>query len=50
MGQMIKKIISISIFVLLLQVSTANAGTTGSEELKGNDSQNTASECFEEFQ
>ena len=49
MGQMIKKIISVSIFVLLLQVSTANAGTTGSEELKGNDSQNTASECFEGF-
>ena len=46
---MIKKIISISIFVLLLQVSTANAGTTGSEELKGNDSQNTANECFEGF-
>ena len=49
MSLMIRKIISISIFVLLLQVSTANAGTTGSEELKSTDSQNTADECFEGF-
>ena len=49
MRQMIRKIIYISIFVLLLQVSAANAGTTGSEELKGNDSPNTANECFEGF-
>ena len=46
---MIRKIIYISIFALLLQTSAVNAGTTGSEELKSSDSQNTADECFEGF-
>ena len=49
MGEIIRKIIYISIFTLLLQVSTVNAGSTGSEELKANKSANTASECFEGF-
>ena len=46
---MIKKIIYISVFALLLQTSFVNAGTEGSEEIKGNKSQNTANECFEGF-
>jgi len=46
---MIRKIIYISIFALFLQTSLVMAGTTGSEELKGADSQNTANECFEGF-
>ena len=46
---MIRKIIYISIFALLLQVNVANAGTSGSEELKSADSRNTADECFESF-
>jgi phospholipid-binding lipoprotein MlaA len=44
---MIRRIIYISIFALLLQTNVVSAGTTGSEELKGSDSQDTASECFE---
>ena len=46
---MIRKIIYISIFAVLLQVNVANAGTSGSEELKSADSRNTADECFESF-
>ena len=46
---MIKKLIYISIFLLSIQASIANAGTTGSEELKGSSSQDTANECFEGF-
>ena len=46
---MIKKIIYISVFAFLLQTSFVNAGTEGSEEIKGNKSQNTANECFEGF-
>ena len=46
---MIRKIICISFFAFLLQTSIVNAGTTGSEELKGSGSQNTANECFEGF-
>ena len=46
---MIRKIIYISIFALLLQVNVANAGASGSEELKSADSRNTADECFESF-
>ena len=46
---MIRKIICISFFAFLLQTSIVNAGTTGSEELKGSGSQNVASECFEGF-
>ena len=46
---MIRRIIYISIFALLLQTNVVSAGTTGSEELKGSDSQYTASECFEGF-
>ena len=46
---MIRKIIYISIFALLLQTNVVSAGTTGSEELKGSGSQDTASECFEGF-
>ena len=46
---MIRKIIYISIFTYLLQMGSLNAGTTGSEELKGSSSQNTPGECFEGF-
>ena len=46
---MIRKLILISIFALLLQTSSADAVTTGSEELKGSGSQSTVSECFEGF-
>ena len=44
---MIRKIVYISIFALLLQSSQVFAGSTGSEDLKSSDSQNTADECFE---
>ena len=46
---MIRRIICISFFAFLLQTSIVNAGTTGSEELKGSESQNTTGECFEGF-
>ena len=46
---MIRKIICISFFAFLLQTSVVNAVTTGSEELKGSESQNTTGECFEGF-
>ena len=46
---MVRKFIYISIFALLLQSSSATAGTTESEELKGSDSETTAKECFESF-
>jgi len=42
---MIRKVIYISIFALLVQISVVNAGSTGNEEIKG--SKNTANECFE---
>jgi len=45
---MIRKILYVSLVALLLQMGSANAGTTGSEDLKGNSStQDTAGECFE---
>ena len=43
---MIRKVIYISIFALLIQISNVNAGSTGNEEIKG--SKNTANECFED--
>ena len=46
---MIRKILYISTFILFLQIGSANAGMTGSEELKDTSSQNTAEECFEGF-
>ena len=46
---MIRKLIYISIFMMLLQTSSAIAGTTGSEELKSSGSKTTANECFEGF-
>ena len=46
---MIRKILHIWTFLLILQISSANAGTEGSEELKTSSSQNTAEECFEGF-
>ena len=46
---MIRKIVYIAVFTLLLQTSSAIAGTTGSEELKGSSSQSSAEECFESF-
>ena len=45
---MTRKIVYISIFALLLQISTVKAGSTGSEDLKDSGS-NTTSECFEGF-
>jgi len=46
---MMRKIIYISIFVLLLKPNLVMAGSTGSEELKDSGSQNSANECFEGF-
>ena len=46
---MVRKIIYISIFAFLLQTSSINAGSTGSEELKGASSQSAVGECFEGF-
>ena len=46
---MMRRIIYISVFALFLQTNVVSAGTTGSEELKGSGSQDTASECFEGF-
>ena len=46
---MIRKLIYITIFTFLLQGTSALAGTTGSEELKSSNSQDTANECFEGF-
>ena len=46
---MMRKIIYISIFVLLLKPNLVMAGSTGSEELKYSGSQNSANECFEGF-
>ena len=46
---MMRRIIYISVFALFLQTNAVSAGTTGSEELKGSGSQDTASECFEGF-
>ena len=45
---MIRKLVFMSVFALLLQISSANAGAE-SEELKSSGSQDTASECFEGF-
>ena len=44
---MIRRLIYISIFTLLLQTGVAMSGATDSEELKGSNSQDTATECFE---
>jgi len=46
---MLRRIIYVSILAFLLQTSSVNAGTTGSEELKDSGSQGTAGECFEGF-
>jgi len=47
---MMRKILYISIIVLFFQINVANAGTEGSEELKGStNNNNSASECFEGF-
>ena len=45
---MIRRVLYITVFTLLLQIGTANAGSTGSEELKKS-KKNTANECFEGF-
>ena len=45
----LRKLIYITIFTFLLQGASALAGTTGSEELKSSNSQDTANECFEGF-
>ena len=47
MTQIMRKYIYISIFAFLFQLNSANAGSTGSEELKSNGSQSGTSECFE---
>ena len=49
---MLRKFTYVSVFALLIifmQVSSLNAGTTGSEELENSSSQDTANECFEGF-
>ena len=44
-----RKFICILFFALFAQVTTLNAGTTGSEEITSSSSQGTANECFEGF-
>ncbi len=44
---MFKKIIFILFFTTILQIGVANAGSTGSEDLKNSKSKDTANECFE---
>ena len=44
---MMRKFIYALLFALFAQISTLNAGTTGSEELTSSDTSNTANECFE---
>ena len=44
---MLRKIISIALFSLMLQTANVAAGTTGSEEMKKNNQNITANECFE---
>ena len=46
---MMRKIIYISIFVLLFKPNLVMAGSTGSEELKDSGLRNSANECFEGF-
>jgi len=46
---MIKKIIKLSIFLFLLQISSAYAGSEDNEKLKNTTEQNSANECFEGF-
>tara|TARA_B100001996_G_scaffold326394_1_gene272738 strand:+ start:231 stop:1028 length:798 start_codon:yes stop_codon:yes gene_type:complete len=46
---MIRKLLFITIFALFLQSGLAMADTSGSEELKNNNSDVTADECFEGF-
>ena len=48
---MIRKLVYLSVFVILLQNSMVFAGTTGSEDMSKSNAQNqsTASECFEGF-
>jgi len=46
---MIKKITYILVFVFSLMTTPVIAGSTGSEELKGTESQYSAGECFEGF-
>ena len=46
---MMRKLICISVFALLMGISPLNAGTTGSEELKGSGAQLSVTECFEGF-
>ena len=44
---MIKRIFFIAVFFLLINTNVLNAGSTGSEELKKSQNENSASECFE---
>ena len=44
---MLRKVFYITVFALLLQISSAIAGSTGSEDLKKSSSQDSAPECFE---
>ena len=46
---MIRKFLYITVFAFLLQISSANAGATGSEDLTGTDAQTNTNECFEGF-
>ena len=46
-GKIMRKFIIITIFVIFSQATLLHAGTTGSEDLKKNNSEDSASECFE---
>jgi len=47
MNQITRKFAYILVFALFAQMGSLSAGTTGSEELKGSESGNSAKECFE---
>ena len=44
---MIRKFLYITVLAFLLQISSVNAGTTGSEDLTGKGAQANTNECFE---
>ena len=46
---MVRKFIYVSFITLILQTSPVTAGTTGSEDLKGSNSEDITKECFEGF-
>ena len=44
---MVRKLVCVAVFAFLMQISSVNAGSTGSEDLKSLEQQGTTNECFE---